>query len=412
MERIIRLSVLVCLAAFAQDQQPAAVGGGHIPAHGPAAAKAAGPARDAAPAKVQRPNAFGESTTIAVDAPGHPNVPHVHANNDQWVGHDSGPGDPNYHLDRPWAHGRYTGGFGPKRVFGLAWDKVNLETAEWLSAVGGRTYFDNFYWFMAPHDLYTYARWKWAGDRIAIYEDPDHVGWYLGYNLRLGTIAHMEYLGTGAHGPKVAPEEESQRPENRKSPFENDQVIIHEAHAQMHVHRNNRVMIYGTRGGELLHSLDGSTNDLKWEAGEVKWSPASAIHYSEIPTTNEVGPQGPAGLDIGIKKPGDPSKAVSTALDPLRVDPKDFKLEFENPQVRVLRLKIGPRQSVPMHEYVLNRIVWYYKDQNVRETSPEGTAEVKQHKAGNWVWEGSPRRLRIDNLNDAPFEAIVVEFRN
>jgi hypothetical protein len=103
---------------------------------------------------------------------------------------------------------------------------------------------------------------------------------------------------------------------------------------------------------------------------------------------------------------------ASTALDPLRVDPQDFKLEFENPQVRVLRLKMGPRQSVPMHEYVLNRIVYYYTDQNVRETSPDGKAEVKQHKAGNWVWEGSPRKLKLDNLNDKPFEAIVVEFRN
>jgi len=151
--------------------------------------------------------------------------------------------------------------------------------------------------------------------------------------------------------------------------------------------------------------------DLRWEAGEVKWSPASAMHYSEIPTTNEA-PQGPPGLDIGIKKPGNPSKVVSTALDPLRVDPQDFKLEFENPQVRVLRLKMGPRQSVPMHEYVLNRIVYYYTDQNVRETSPEGKAEVRRHRAGNWVWEGSPRKLKLDNLNDKPFEAIVVEFRN
>ena len=48
----------------------------------------------------------------------------------------------------------------------------------------------------------------------------------------------------------------------------------------------------------------------------------------------------------------------------------------------------------------------------MRETSPEGKVEVKQHKAGDWVWEDSPRKLKLDNLNDGPFEAIVVEFRN
>jgi hypothetical protein len=180
------LSVLICAVGFAQERgrsgggRPAEVGGGHVPAHGPApvtkAPKPAPSARAAAPAQ-------NEQSHIAADRKGHPELPHVHAKNDQWVGHSSGPGDPHYHLDRPFEHGHFNGGFGPSHVFVLA---------------GGgpqRFSFGNFFWDVAAFDYSIVADWNWAGDRIVIYEDPDHIGWYLAYNPRLGTYAHVEYLG-------------------------------------------------------------------------------------------------------------------------------------------------------------------------------------------------------------------------
>ena len=191
MKTILVLTVMISVAAFAQNKdrgggqrgggRPAEVGGGHIPARGPAPTQASR-AQPSNPARGQQPNAPA-GNRIAADRPGHPEVPHVHAQDDGWVGHDSGRNDPHYQVAQPLAHGRFTGGFGPQHVFVLGGG--NRE----------RFWFGNYYWDIAPYDYNIVGDWNWAGDQIVIYEDPDHDGWYLAYNPRFGTYAHVEYLG-------------------------------------------------------------------------------------------------------------------------------------------------------------------------------------------------------------------------
>lgn len=194
--------------------------------------------------------------------------------------------------------------------------------------------------------------------------------------------------------------------------LENDQVRVLKAddapHSKtaMHEHKANRVMIYLTAGRQEITLQSGQKTVLDVKAGEVRWSPANGMHVSEVTSNAPL-----HIIEVEVKKPGDPAKTPKSALDPLTIDPQDYKLEFENPQVRVIRVKFPPHHQVPLHEHMLNRVVVYLTDQNGRMTTPDGKVDNAQHKAGEASW-GAPVKHREENLNDKPFEAVVVELKN
>jgi hypothetical protein len=186
MKRVIGLLAVAVLTAtplFAQGGRgeparrtasrpaPRPVGGGHIPPRGPVRTPA--PARTAQ----QRP------APASPHMQGHPVAPHVDVRNNSWIGHDTRRNEVGLRLDHPWARGRFDGEIGAGHVYRLG---------------GGdraRFGFDGAFFSVAAVDYGYTDGWMWDSDDITLYPDPDHPGYYLAYNVRLGTYVHIEYDG-------------------------------------------------------------------------------------------------------------------------------------------------------------------------------------------------------------------------
>ncbi len=99
----------------------------------------------------------------------------------------------------------------------------------------------------------------------------------------------------------------------------------------------------------------------------------------------------------------------SIVEDPVKVDPKHYKVEFENDRVRALRISYGPHEKSIMHEHP-NAVAVMLADARARFTYPDGRTEEFDMKAGQTLWFPAVTHLP-ENLLDKPIHLIFIELK-
>ena len=97
------------------------------------------------------------------------------------------------------------------------------------------------------------------------------------------------------------------------------------------------------------------------------------------------------------------------AQDAVAADPKHYSVDFENDQVRVLRVVYGPGEKSAMHEHP-ESVAVYLTDGHIRITLPDGRTGEPQVKAGQAMWHRAGRHA-IENLGSTPFELVLTELK-
>jgi hypothetical protein len=127
--------------------------------------------------------------------------------------------------------------------------------------------------------------------------------------------------------------------------------------------------------------------------GEVRWIPAG-----ETFQLDGVGEQSVRRIvEVELKNMRVSPPPALSKLDAVRVDARHYKIEFENEQVRVLRVHYEAHDKGVLHEHLLNRVVCYLNDQ-------------ANMKAGE-VRMAGPATHTEENAGDHPADRIAVELK-
>ena len=87
--------------------------------------------------------------------------------------------------------------------------------------------------------------------------------------------------------------------------------------------------------------------------------------------------------------------------------PEFGKVEFENDAIVVVRMRMAPHETTPMHDILTPRLVIWLTPVQLKDTAPDGTTSLYERPAGSVDWI-TPRRHMGENLADQDLDFLAV----
>lgn len=97
---------------------------------------------------------------------------------------------------------------------------------------------------------------------------------------------------------------------------------------------------------------------------------------------------------------------LAAAQDPMKVEPRHYKLRFENDRVQVVDVHYGPHEKSEMHDHP-GGVVVVNTGGHLRFTDQNGKVTEVFAKAGEARWF-PPFKHRVENLGDEPYNAVYI----
>ena len=97
-------------------------------------------------------------------------------------------------------------------------------------------------------------------------------------------------------------------------------------------------------------------------------------------------------------------------LDPVKVDPRHYKVDFENEHVRVLRSSYGPHEASALHGHPAGLAV-FLTNTHFKFSFPDETTEERWGNAGQTSWVAAEVHV-AENVSDTPAEIVLIELKD